>query len=105
MGTDAGPGTAAVAGELHQRVDLGRIEKVGGRIALDRLSKKAPGKIKEVINSLYDVPGEYRNKVKNIDFALKEFEDLGKKYLGDEIPNAISSFVGGIAGIGVDLIW
>ena len=83
----AGAGASAIgsgAGKI--------VEKIGGKIAVNQLSKASSRKIKTTINSLYDIKGSKCNLVKNVsDFASKN-SDLGSKLLGETIPTAFGQF-------------
>ena len=77
-------------------------KKVGGKIALNRLSKKTPGQIKQIVNKVIDVAGRDRNKVKNLSWAISQdaYKHLPYALVGKSIPQIFNSIGVGISGYG-----
>ena len=68
------------------------VEKIGGKIAVNQLSKMSSREIKTTINSLYNISGANRNLAKNVSWVASEYSNLGSKLLGDTIPTAFGQF-------------
>lgn len=77
----------------------GLTTKVGGKIAISRLSQKTPGQIKKIITSTIHVAGEHRNMVKDVSWTLsqKAYKHLPTALLGDIIPHITGSITAGFA--------
>lgn len=91
----------------HQLTDNHRYmgtaaKKLGGEIALNSLSKKAPGTIKKVVTELIDVAGKDRNAIKNLTWAVQQnaYKNLPDLLIGKTIPQIFNSIAGCCFGYG-----
>lgn len=77
-------------------------QKIGGKMAVNSLSKKSPGQIKRVVNKVIDVAGRDRNKVKNLSWALSQsaYSHLPDALIGKTIPQVFNSIGVGVSGYG-----
>ena len=78
------------------------VQKIGGKIAVNSLSKKAPGQIKRVVNKVIDVAGRDRNRIKDLTWTLsqKAYSHLPDVLIGKSIPQIFNSIGVGVSGYG-----
>ena len=75
-------------------------KKIGGKIAVNSLAKKNPGFIKKTVLSKINVKGCYRNKVKNLSWAVENYKNLPSLLIGKSIPQTFNSLAVGLSGYG-----
>ena len=77
-------------------------QKIGGKIAVNNLSKKSPGQIKRVVNKVIDVAGRDRNKIKDLAWTMsqKAYKHLPDVLIGKTVPQVFNSTAVGISGYG-----
>ncbi len=78
------------------------VKKIGGKIAVNALSKKSPGAIKETVTKCVKVAGKYRNSVKDLSWAVNKYKDLPEKLLGKAIPQFFDSMASGVFNFAIE---
>lgn len=76
--------------------------QIAGKIKIKSLYNKSSGEIKSTILSIIDVPGNYRNKIKDFSFISshkRARKEISRVLAGDMIPTIFSSTVSGFAGL------
>ena len=76
-------------------------KKIGGKIAVNNLSKESPGIIKKTVLSFIKVPGNERNMVKNLSWTVAKYRNLPGLLVGKNIPQIFNSLAVGFSGYGI----